>query len=103
MVNLIIETFCKERGIIPSDLDNPKRKSKVWITRYMIWHYMHYNLSMSAGKLSRLFKRNIPSIFRGIRIIKHQFKYHEELRAEYYGIVSKLEGMTNATPSEDMK
>lgn len=102
MIDTIIETFCRERGITPTEFCNPKRKSNVWITRYMIWHYLHYTCGMSANRLAKHFKRNRPSIFRGIRIIKHQFRYHKGLCAEYHAIVKKLEDVTAATPSENI-
>ena len=69
----------------------------------MIWYYLHYNAGMSATALSRQFQRNRPSIFRGIRIIKHQLKYNKELSAEYHGIVKKMEGASLDTSSVGME
>lgn len=86
-----------------ADLDNPKRISKVWVTRYMIWLYLHCEAGITAVSLAKRFSRNRPSILRGIRIIKHRLKYHKELRDEYQAISEKLEGASSDTPPEDME
>lgn len=99
----IINFFCQERGVSPSAICGTSRTSDIWITRYMIWLYLHCNIGMSATRLSKYFNRNRPSIFRGIRIIKHDFKYHKELCAEYRGIVTKIEDLTNTKPSCNME
>ena len=99
----IVEAFCQHHGVAQEDIITYERSQKHYFTRYMVWHYLHCSKGMSAGKLSKLFNRNVPSIFRGIRLLKHQFKYDKSLLEEYYAIVSKIEGETKATPSVDME
>lgn len=98
----IIKIFCSYRSISEDDIavGNNRRINE---TKYMIWVYIHCEMGLSASKIAKRFNRNRPSIFRGIRIIKHQFKYHKALRAEYQSIVEKIEGMTEVTPSENME
>lgn len=99
----IVSVFCSSRGTTQESVFGADRKAEVWYTRYMLWHYLHYNANLSANQLSRMFNRNRPSIFRGIRLLKHQMKYDKNLRAEYHAIVEKIEGMAEATPSENME
>lgn len=98
----IIRTFCTHRHISEEYIivGNNRRIND---TKYMIWVYLHCEMGISANQIAKRFGRNRPSVFRGIRIIKHQFKYHEQLREEYQSIVEKLEGMANATPSDNME
>lgn len=98
----VINTFCRMRGVDRETLESRSHESSVWETRYMVWHYLHYYKDMSAGLLSKIFHRNKPSIFRGIRLIKHQMRYYAELREEYYRIVEILEGETENPPSNDI-
>lgn len=98
----IVETFCKMRNVQPSELFGGRRQKDVWNTRYMVWHYLHYELKMSANKLSVHFNRNRPSIFRGIRIIKHQMMFDKDLRKEYHRIIKEVEGASNDTPSDNI-
>lgn len=99
----VISFFCQQRGIPLSALEDPKRKCDVWVTRYMIWFYLHYNHGMSTAKLSRYFKRTRHSVFRGMRTFRNHMKCYAEIRIQYDSIVKKLEGMTEATPSENME
>lgn len=99
----IINAFCQYRGVEVADIFNYDRFQKNYFTRYMIWHYLHCAKGISVGCLSKTFKRNRPSIFRGIRLLKHQFKYDKRLCAEYNGIVEKIEGATEVAPSGVME
>lgn len=98
----IVSIFCQERCISTTVLYGTERRNNIWITRYMIWHYLHYDCKMSASKLSKHFKRNVPSIFRGIRIMKHELKYNKWLRTQYHSIIEVIEDATNAAPSKDI-
>lgn len=102
-IDLVIDIFCENRGISRDIVLGDGRGADVWCLRYMIWHYLHYNAKLSATQLSKLFRRNRPSIFRGVRLLKHQMKYNKELRAEYHAIVLKIEGATEVTPSGNIK
>lgn len=98
-----IDIFCENRGTDRNIILGDGRGTEVWCTRYMIWHYLHYNVNVSATQLAKLFRRNRPSIFRGIRLLRHQLKYHRDLRTQYHSIVSKIEGTAETVPSENMK
>lgn len=98
-IDNIVETFCKMRYVLPSELFGDRRLKDVCNTRYMVWHYLHYDLGMSANKLSAHFNRNRPNIFRGIKIIKHQMMFDKDLRKEYHRIIKEVEGVSNDTPS----
>lgn len=99
----IILFFCNQTGLDPTTIYNREKNDNIWHTRYMIWHYLHHTQGMSATKLSKLFDRNRPSIFRGLRVFRNHLQFHSEVRKEYYGIVKKLEGIVNTTPSENME
>ena len=100
-VENIIRTFCECRSVEEPELVN-KKSTHVHETKYLIWLYLHCEMGMSATQLAKRFNRNRPSIFRGIRIIKHCIKYSDNMARQYHDIVEKLEGAANATPSEDM-
>lgn len=98
----IIKTFCAHRHISEVDIVIVNNRH-INDTKYMIWFYLHYAMGVSANQIAKRFKRNRPSVFRGIRIIKHHFKYHKELREEYQTIIQKIEGASTDTPSENME
>lgn len=88
----IICVFCNENQVNPDDVCGRVKKLSVWTTRYMIWLYLHVNMGLSGTKLSNMFKRNLPSIFRGIRVIKHEMSLYKDVRLKYESIVRKIEG-----------
>lgn len=88
-----ISFFCKKRGVGIAQALSRLDHLTVNITRYMIWHYLHKKLSISAGHLALLFKRTRATIFRGIRVLDTQMIYHEEIKKNYYDIVKELEGL----------
>lgn len=92
-VEQIVDIFCGSKGISQESIFIDYRKEEVVATRYMIWHYLHYKCKWSGGKISRRFKRNIPSVFRGIRVIKNDMHHDKTLRTEYTEIVKKIEEM----------
>lgn len=98
----VIESFCEELGIDSAAVLGKSKSLELWNARYMLWHYMHYYMGFSATKISRIFDRNRPSIFRGIRLIKHQMKYDSKMRETYYGICAKIEGADSSAPSGDI-
>lgn len=93
--DFIIDTFSQERGFTAQQIFSNERNPDIWYTRYMIWYYLHVSHNVSANKLSRLFNRNRPSIFRGIRIMKHHLSYYKDVRDQYDAIVAKIEGAEN--------
>ena len=95
----IIESFCSYRGTSVDDVFSEKILKQLYCTRYMIWHYLHCRKKVPCSKLAKMFSRNIPSIFRGIRILKHDMCYHKRVREEYESIVKKIEDATEVTPS----
>lgn len=98
----IIRTFCFHRHVPPEDI-NAVNNRRVNDTKYMIWMYLHCEMGISTNQIAKRFGRNRPSVFRGIRIIRHEFGYHKELREEYQNIVKKIEGASTDTPSENME
>lgn len=85
MIDCIIDIFCKRRNVnskvVYSDL--VVYDSRICDTRYMIWMYLHENLGMSSSVLAKMFHRNRPSIFRGIRLIRHRLLFDNVLSREY--------------------
>lgn len=98
----VIEAFCTATDTDISAILGRDRSLKVWNVRYMIWHYLHFNMGASASRIAKIFDRDRVNIFRGIRLIKHQMKYDSRLREKYYDICAKIEGETEAAPSNDI-
>lgn len=86
----IIAVFCEENNVEVKDVCGGVKSFAVWTTRYMIWHYLHIEHSYSANKLSKIFNRNRPSVFRGIRIIKNEMELYKEVKCKYESIVNKI-------------
>ena len=102
MIDYVSRFICTERKCSVDSVFNRDMNLKTWYTRYMIWHYLHCCKSVATSKIAKAFGRNRPSIFRGIRVFKHQMKYNKELRKEYYSIIEKIEGaVETATPPEN--
>lgn len=99
----IIIFFCQQTNVDHSLIYRRDHNGKLWNTRYMIWHYLHCVKGLPTSKLCKMFNRNRPTIFRGIRIFREHFKYHKDIRERYNNIVKKLEGMAEATPSDNME
>lgn len=98
-VENVIAFFCENKGIKTLDIFDYNKKDIASITRYMIWHFLHTRCKWSGNKLSQYFKRNTPSIFRGIRELKNRMQYDKELRNEYGELAEKLERMPDKTSS----
>lgn len=90
-IKSVIDTFCESRNVNKDSIFDGGYNPNLWYTRYMIWHYLHYNMGLSASRLADIFKRNRPSIFRGIRMIRQKMKINHKVRAEYNDIVEKIE------------
>lgn len=99
----IIEIICNLRNVSVSDVMSDARHGLVPSTRFMVWLYLHYDNGWSANRIAKTFGRTRTCVFRGMRILKHQMKYNKEMREEYQGILKRLEGMTESTPSENME
>lgn len=99
-VDLIINFFCEFKGITRAQLLSYYKGTNESSTRYMLWHYLHTAHKVSAGNLSKMFNRNVPSIFRGIRVVKHHMELYDDVRKEYDIIVKELESMDLSTPSD---
>lgn len=99
----VILFFCTKRGIPPEDINRKGRNPKRWCTQYMVWHYLHYSMGMSLTAISRKVDRSRESVCRGIRVLKGHMRYHKAIRDEYRSYLKELEGMANATPSENME
>lgn len=97
-IEKVIEAFCCQKNITFNELFGVQRGVTIWYTRYMIWYYLHCECGISATQLSQRFFRNRPSIFRGIRLLKHQMKYSKALRDEYDSVIKKIEDADNSTP-----
>lgn len=90
-LDAIIECFCQEHQTTKNELFSNTKQVDISYVRYMIWFYLHYNMGLSANQLAKIFNRNRPSIFRGMRIIKHNIKHNREIRDKYHSIVERLE------------
>lgn len=97
-----IESFCAATDTESDAVLGREKSLKIWNVRYMIWHYLHYNMGASANRIAKIFNRDRVNIFRGIRLIKHQMKYDSRLRETYYDICARIEGATDAAPSGDI-
>lgn len=94
----IIDFFCAEKKIIRNDLFGYHKNATVCTTRYMLWMYLHCSQNYSAGQISKLFNRNRPSVFRGIRVLKYHMEIYSEIKEEYKTIVKKIESAMKNTP-----
>lgn len=100
-VENIVLLFCQRRGVKFEDIFYNVHEKNASQTRFMIWHYLHCTKKVSASSLSRMFNRNRPSIFRGIRVLSDHMKYHKEIRAEYESIVKYLEDAETPSNNSD--
>lgn len=89
-LDTVIDVVCDKRNINREILMGKSKANHVSLTRYMLWHFLHCSMGVSAGKLSRIFDRNIPSIFRGIRIMRHYMKYYKDIQSEYLEIAEAI-------------
>lgn len=89
----IINFFCEYRDINHRMLFGKDKKGNVNMTRYMLWHYLHTKMGMSANALARMFNRNRPSIFRGIRVLREQMEIYKKLSDEYSILIKEMENM----------
>lgn len=95
----IIDFFCDRMGVCRSKMFEKYKGVSESMTRYMLWHYLHINLHYPASRLSAIFGRNIPSIFRGIRQLRHQMEIYSDIRIKYQDIVMALEAVSDDTAS----
>ena len=101
-IDSVIHFFCTHKGITKEELIGKTRRADIWLTQNMVWHYLHYNLGMSATQLSKKFNRNRPSIFRGIRVLKQHIKFHKHIKDEYESLIKKMEE-SEAPSTNDME
>lgn len=102
-IDSIIRFFCIQRGVDYAELKGFGRTSNLVETRFMVWHYLHFNMGLSCTVLSKLFHRNRPSIFRGIRVVKQHMRFHKHVKEEYDSIVKKIKDAPEEAPSDDME
>lgn len=99
----IVNIICAHKNIHPDVVFSADRHQNVIFARFAIWYHLHYSYNMSATQLSKMFGRSRPVIFRGIRVFKYHLRYDKKAKNEYDIILKKIEGMTEATPSENME
>lgn len=99
----IIEQFCHLNEVTKEALNAHTRTKDLIYKRYIIWHYLHVKNGVSAGVIAKHFNRNVPSIFRGIRILKCQMFFHKDVNNLYTLLTKGLEGASSDTPSDDME
>ena len=91
-IERVIRIACGRLGLEYEELMGGKQTLKLWRGRYMIWHYMHCDMGISSGKIAACFGRERGSVFRGIRLIKHEMKICPKVREVYYGLCKEIEG-----------
>lgn len=99
----IINLICAHKDVTPDRVFTADRHQEVIFARFAIWYHLHYSLKMSATQLSKMFGRSKANIFRGIRVFKYHLRYDKKFKDDYESLIEKLEGMTEATPSENME
>lgn len=103
-IDNIIDYFCSERGITRDTLFGRYKGKTESATRYQLWYYMHYSFGYSAGRIARMFHRNKPTVFRGIRVAKEHIELYKDTKDEYDAFIKKMEDTYNdAPPADDMK
>lgn len=103
-VDDIIDYFCEARGLTRDTLFGKYKGKTESITRYQLWYYLHYTHGYSAGRISRMFHRNLPTVFRGIRVAKHHIELYKDTKDEYDAFIKKMEDTYSSVPSaDDMK
>lgn len=103
MHNQVINVVEKELGLPEDCLLGHDMTHKSCIGRYICYRYLHEEHMWSANKLARVFGRSRKNIFRGIMVLRNQMVFDKSLRTTYAHIVHKIEGMTEATPSDNME
>lgn len=101
-IEAIIKKFCVVRNTDMDCLFGESIKYHDCHNRYILWTYLHDKRGVSANKLARMFNRNRPSVFRGIRLYKHLLRYDRHEHRIYSDIVKKMESADKATPSDDI-
>lgn len=90
----VLQAFCAHREVSEEGIIQVRKSQKESHTRYMIWHYLHFHEKWTTTRLSKTFRRNVPSIFRGIRIIRELMSVESTLRQDYQEVVKKIESGT---------
>jgi hypothetical protein len=92
-VSEVVFFFCDEMGVDPRRVMSYEQKGDLWLTRYMIYSYLHYEVGLSNNAIAKKFDRTQRNIIRGITTIKNQMTYDKRVRALYDGIVEKIKAM----------
>lgn len=94
-LNRIIENYCQITGYTIEQLSDSNNNKNKWYARYFIWHYLHCDKKISIGNIAKLFNRSRASVFRGIRLLKHQMYYDKGIRTRYEKLKKQLEDIVN--------
>lgn len=97
----VINYVCERNGFIYDDLLEYDKSYNKATTRYMLWFYLHVEMKVSIGVLSKMFNRNRPSIFRGIRILRHDMKLYKDTADRYIALKTELEAISEETASNN--
>lgn len=90
-ISRIISLFADLRGVNAEDIIARNRKSKVCMTRSMIYEYLHHVKNISSYEIARFFGRNRRNILLCIQTFKGWITYDTKLREEYNSLVEKIE------------
>lgn len=103
MHNKIIEVVEKDLNLPEGSIISQNVLHNVCIGRFICYRFLHEEHKWSANHLARVFQRTRCNIFRGISVLRHQMEYDKDLRHTYSRIITKLEGITEVTPSTNME
>lgn len=97
----VINYVCERNGLTHEDLLVYDKSYNKATTRYMLWFYLHVEMKVSIGTLSKMFNRNRPSIFRGIRVLRHDMRLYKDVADNYQSIKKELEAISEETATNN--
>lgn len=90
-VDEISDVICEYFNISEQEIISRNISEKVANARYFLWYILHYEMRLSAKKLSNIYFREPRNVFRGISKIKQGIKNQPYYKAIYEDLYRKVE------------
>lgn len=86
----VVDVFAKRKDVATEEIIGHRNTREFCVIRYMIYEYLHNELRFSVSVIARFFGRTRANIFRGIRVLRGWFEYHEAMKDEYLSIINTI-------------
>lgn len=90
-IDEIAEEVCKYFNVSEQQIISRDCTENVSNARYFLWYILHYEMRLSAKKLSNIYFREPRNVFRGISKIKQGIKNQPYYKAIYEDLYRKVE------------